>query len=77
MMKQEERIKSYEAAYLKNAGEKIDVKVRVIQGVDGRTEIHIRDMVLYDCKKALEYLRHIAETELVGVSTENEEESQS
>jgi len=58
-----------EARYLKHCGKKIQVKVS-IQTIDGRLEIHIRDSVFYDFRKAMHYLRFIAETELVGTDLE-------
>lgn len=55
-----------EAKYLKHAGDVINVKV-TIKIVDKQPAIYIRDLEIYSFKQALEYLRHIADTELSRV----------
>lgn len=53
-----------EARYLKHSGDLIDVKVS-IKIVGNDVVIYIRDSEFIDFKKALAYLRHIAENEIV------------
>jgi hypothetical protein len=50
--------------YLKHCGELIGVKV-TIRIVDGYPMIYIRDLEFTDYNRALQYLRHIAESECV------------
>ena len=58
-----------DSVYLKHSGRQLDVKVS-IKKVEGKLRIHIRDMELSDHKKALAYLRYIAETEFSFVADE-------
>lgn len=53
--------------YLKHCGKMIDVKV-TIAVVNKFPMIYIRDTAFLDYKRALQYLRHIAETELIAHS---------
>lgn len=54
------------AVYLKHAGNTLDVKVS-IRKVDGVYHIYMRDFEFFSFQSALQYLRHISETELAPV----------
>lgn len=56
-----------QARYLKHSGKEIDVKV-TIKIRAGSPVIYIRDFEFFTFHKALLFLRHIVETELVSYS---------
>lgn len=62
-----------EASILKKAGARIDVKVSYIVTPENDLKICIRDFVFLNFKTAAQFIRHIAETELIQTETEPKE----